>query len=335
MADDLFQDEKLRIGAYAAPLLRDAANEGARKKRFKTVGPDGKVRRVVSRAQLLHAHLVREGIEIGIPKDGSRPRALLCECGMPWLVPLKGRIYKNLSRAGDGLVYLCVECRNDLRRCSAVIDGRQCARPLNRGAHCKSARRSDGHSPICNQCATEGRRKRFRALSAALTPEQRKAFWTPERQRAASKKAKKKAAALTPEQRREMVQRAQATQTTEWRRERMRKEMAALTPEQRSERANKAFTAMTPKQHMLRSERMRKANAALTPEQRSANARARMANLTPEQKAANVERGRRAMAALTPEQRREMARKANANQSHDQRSEATERAWDTRRKKKS
>jgi hypothetical protein len=89
----------------------------------------------------------------------------------------------------------------------------------------------------------------------------------------------------TPEQRSEIVRKAQASRTPEQRSEVAKKGrktyLSTSTPEQRSEAAKKAQASRTPEQ---RSEIARKANASRTPEQRREVAKKAKASMTPEQR---------------------------------------------------
>jgi hypothetical protein len=222
--------ETLARAAAIAPLVREAwTSSRAMAKRIRTVDSSGRVVRVVSAVEIVEKQLLREGIEIGAP-PGQRPKALRCECGMPYLVPKKGKIPVR-----------CARCAADRYRCTAILpSGERCSSRVSRGSWAPSqiARRC-GALPRCYYCAN-------RATQAALIPEQRR------------ENARKAAARLTPEQRRENARKGNAALTPEQRRENARKGNAAITPEQYRERGRKAaatLSALTPEQ---RSERNRK-----------------------------------------------------------------------------
>jgi hypothetical protein len=147
----------------------------------------------------------------------------------------------------------------------------------------------------------------------------------------------------TPEQRSEIMRKANASRTPEQRREstRIAREsyFAKSTPEQRSEVSRKANEILTPEQ---RSERSRKGKASMTPEQRSEASRKGRLNLTPEQRSDIARRGqasrtleqrreatriaREISSKMTPEQRSERSRKGQASRTPEQRSESARKA---------
>lgn len=134
--------EKLALAATVAVELR-RADAGVRQRRIKTIGPDGQVVRELPLVEVVERQLLRQGIEIDTKiTPGVRPRALRCACGMPYVVPAKGRIPK-----------WCGTCEVDRYRCSAVIDGQRCTESLPRATwtpHNVAARR--GKQPICGKC---------------------------------------------------------------------------------------------------------------------------------------------------------------------------------------
>jgi hypothetical protein len=197
--------DALRTAARVAPLVREAwTSSSATAKRIRTVDSSGRVVRVVSAVEIVEKQLLREGIEIGAP-PGQRPKALRCECGMPYLVPKKGKIAVR-----------CARCEADRWRCTGTLpNGDRCTRRLSSQTWAPNrilARH--GRAPVCWSCSNKAflaamtpgqRRERIRKMHAAMTPEQR---------RENARKANAAFAALTPEQRRERTRSAVASRWT-------------------------------------------------------------------------------------------------------------------------
>jgi hypothetical protein len=155
--------EKLKIAAIIAPAVREAD----RTKRIKTLDSQGRpTGKYVTQAELIERQFIRAGIEITRdPKKGVRPKALRCECGMPFLVPAR----PNGKRGGrDRIPTRCARCEADHWRCTNVIGGKRCAKRLSQTIWSPS-RRADrnGKPPMCRRCAITLGRPALEAAKAA------------------------------------------------------------------------------------------------------------------------------------------------------------------------
>lgn len=161
MGKSLSKIDKLRIAGAVAPVLRDSSVSD-RTRRIKTTDADGRVVRVVSSGELAEKQLLRAGIEIGAPK-GERPKALRCECGMPFLVPANGRVPVR-----------CAKCEADRRRCTNVVDGVRCENRVGRNAWSKSeSAQRNGGLPVCANCNLKNVTARARSWVLRMTAAQR------------------------------------------------------------------------------------------------------------------------------------------------------------------
>ena len=107
--------QKLRVAAEVAIAIRNTDEAKLRAKRIKVVDKDGRLVREVTRAELLEKQLIAQGIEIDTKvTPGVRPKAMRCECGMPFVVRKKGVVQEH-----------CAPCRRAIKKATERAEARR------------------------------------------------------------------------------------------------------------------------------------------------------------------------------------------------------------------
>ena len=131
--DELSAPEKLRIGGFAAPILRAAAKDGRSRRKVNVVGKDGSVRESTL-GEVQQGLIVAHGLEFEVAEKTPETTYACAACAKEFT-------------SSSSQVKVCNECRSPrpCADCGKTVSG-QATMSLSR------INRRNGAPPVCNKC---------------------------------------------------------------------------------------------------------------------------------------------------------------------------------------